>query len=184
MRTHSLEHRENKEKILHLPTHLCKGSDQGSSYFGGSQCLTQKLAHRCACAWQVACNMDLAQLLLRLSHIQKDDSIFSPFSFGATENSHIWERIQERNREILFVHFYYVTYPTPKERERTHTYTHLWQPGDLSFQEQLRPQEIYFILGNTKLVQWSFSVCAPLALLLGKYRLVRSGQDYFLMIFY
>lgn len=146
--------------------------------------LNTKLAHRCACAWWVACNMDLAQLLLRLSHIQKDDSIFSPFSFGATKNSHILERIQGSNREILFVHFFYVTYPTPKEPEHTHTCVRLWQPGDLSFQEQLRPQEIYFIFRNTKLVEWSFSVCAPLALLLGKYRLVRTDQDYFLMIFY
>lgn len=92
--------------------------------------------------------------------------------------------IQENNREILFVHFYYVIYPTPQEPKHTHTHTRLWQQGNLSFQEQLRPQEIYFILGNMKLLQWNFHVCAPLLLLLGKYRLVRTVQDYFSMVFY
>lgn len=55
IRTDSLGRRENKEKILHIPTHLCKASDQSSSYFGRLTMLNTK-----ACSWMclhMACSM-------------------------------------------------------------------------------------------------------------------------------
>ena len=111
--------------------------------------------------WCLGCNMDLAQSLLRLSDIQKDDSIFSPFSFVATKKSHIQEMIDESDIENTTCSFLLSNILPHPQGTKTHTEGYLWQQGNLLFPEQLRQQEIYFILRNMKLIKWNFRVLCP-----------------------
>lgn len=133
--------------------------------------------------WCLGYNMDLAQSLLRLSNIQKDDRIFSPFSFVATKKSHIQEMMDESDIENTTCSFLLSNIlPHPQGTKNTHRgiFVAAGQPfiprtakaaGDICHTQEYEANQMEFSCSVPHL--------PPLSLLLGNYRLVRTLQDYF-----